>query len=220
MSLKDRLKDFLNVYDDAQDFTDEIQKILGKITPLVTTLEKANKSVLNNIEAAKRANNEKAVGRILDQIDVRRPLLLGKSIHSKLLEALKRLTLLERKLRKAPTEVQSVVGPKIQAAKSSIAQAVVKYRAAIEQISELQELKKSSTRGKILAGLGFLAGAAAVGGTMYLVGYAARVAVMRVATSVVMRMTQITIQNLGEVAQKVSAEKDKLNQEIQDLETD
>jgi len=195
----DRLKDLLGVYDDAGDFVDSLKDILKDIEPLVGQLERAGGDVLSKIEAARRSGNAKTVGRIVDSIDVRSPVLYGKTIREKLAKALAEVRNLESKLRKTPAHIKVKVAPRLRAVKQEILSVLRDNQKAIDSLSDVQRQTRSAGRRKLVGALTLTAAAASAGAIGYLIGYSARVSLIRVFGTIVSGMIRSATEGLDSI---------------------
>jgi len=195
----DRLKDLLGIYDDAGDFVDSLKDILKDIEPLVKQLERAGSAVLSKIEAARRSGDAKTVGRIVDSLDVKSPVLYGKTIREKLAKALAEVRNLESKLRKTPTHVKVKVAPRLRAVKQEILSVLRDNQKAIDSLSDVQRQTRSAGRRKLVGALTLTAAAASAGAIGYLIGYSARVSLIRVFGTVVSGMIRSATEGLDSI---------------------
>lgn len=171
MGLIEGLKDLIGILDDAQDYTDRVDKIMRPVKPLLKTLTGMTDKVKKDIDRISSSRDNDEVKRLFQRLDIDRPLLIGKSVLSKLVTARNELTDLARHLNKADSDFVSDVRPTIESAITKVTKALRENDEVIEKLSSLQEARKSAARAKaiiigttVAATAGTIAVGAVVGG--------------------------------------------------------
>lgn len=160
------IKDFLGIMDDANDFLDKLRDKQRRITAMMkkfsSMTEEQTGIALGMLHAREDPKKVKA---IMDKLDIRRPLLFGKTIMRELQDHNRDLGKLESKLNKMPSDVRSEVKPMIVAVRRQLTSGMRDHLRVIQVFSTMQDRNKKFWRTVAAAGAAVVltAGALAIG---------------------------------------------------------
>lgn len=168
------LKDLVRIYDDADDFIKQIKPRVEGLKSLFAKFGAMSADARRTVEQMhSRQDNGGEVIKLMDSLDIERPMLIGKSLISELNKVRGDLDKLEGKLRRLPAKVKDEVRPALQNAYRVLENGIKQHARTIAVFSQMQEQRKrfyrslGGTAAVGLAGLG--AGAVLSAGALSMV---------------------------------------------------
>lgn len=132
---------------DVQRSMNRVDKILGEVEPLIKRFADMSDDLVQTLNKADKANDRKFVLKVMESIDVRRPLLIGETVLKKITSARNELYDLRDRLDiDDDAEVRNAVRPDVETAIQIIERALREHIVQIKAITKLQDETKSFVR--------------------------------------------------------------------------
>lgn len=165
MGAVDKIKDILGIFDDAQDFLDEMKRNADKMRGLFSkfkSLTEGEREKINRLQSA--GGNAKEVVEIMEKVDVDRPFLFGRTLLKDLQGMRRDLSKMESKIRNLPPEHRADIKAKLSKLTSVFDRGFRQHIDTIRVFSNVQRKRQEFWRGIVKSGIlvagGVVAGAA------------------------------------------------------------
>jgi len=160
MGVWEGIKDILGILDDAGDYVDRVKSEMEPINQLVTQLDREAKEIEHTLNMIRQSDDSDLAKDLLVKLDLNRPLLFGKAIGKRLVNARKELNDLKRHLSQRKAKAfKATVMPVITTAMRRLDHIFRQHGDMLKQISTLQVQRKKAIRAvlKIIAKGGVIA---------------------------------------------------------------